>query len=227
MNTTALASALGIVFGTGTSLTSSHKVPFFNGTTPAGLATMSDLASVLGVVDNGKLTPISNIDEGVNSGFWIGNGSTQGTLPTTAEGFVLLINGNSDYVGQIAIGAESNSVWHRSKLNRTGYDWSSWVRMYDETILNNSTILGQLASALGVIKWFDDSYVSDYNDLTNNGLYYIKDDHSQNKPTATGWYYAIVIHVSVNITQIVIPDNRNAVYIRFYSNSSWTDWKEL
>ena len=76
---------------------------------------------------NGYGLQISNIDEGVNSGFWMVNSYSAGTRPLPSEGFVLLIIGNGDYVGQVAIGVDTNRAFHRAKLNREGITWSSWV----------------------------------------------------------------------------------------------------
>lgn len=69
----------------------------------------------------------SNVDDEVNTGFWTVNSHTGGTQAPMAEGQVLMVVGNGDYVAQIAIGCESNKMYHRSKLNRPDVEWNSWV----------------------------------------------------------------------------------------------------
>lgn len=105
------------------------STPVYSSTKPFIAPRKTEMSDILGVVNNGSGSQIPDLDEGVYSGFWMVNANTAGTKPLSNEGFVLLIIGNGDYVGQIAMGVESNRIFHRSKLNRYGHSWSAWVEI--------------------------------------------------------------------------------------------------
>ncbi len=96
-----------------------------------GLAGQCSCVIVLGVGDkvNKRAVNIGNLDTCLISGFYIANNASSGTRPSTDEGQVIIVVGDSYYVGQISIGVQSNNMHHRSKVNREGATWSAWVKL--------------------------------------------------------------------------------------------------
>lgn len=135
MTTDLLANGLSAVFGTSTSVTSSHKVPFFNGTTPAGLATMSDLASVLGGV-------VRTIDYDKNIDYLNGikdisfrlitvktgesEGMPFGTSTFLLQTFTTMLDANTPRCVQQAFGAFGVTIGQQKFRVFTSASWSEW-----------------------------------------------------------------------------------------------------
>lgn len=94
----------------------------------------------------------------------------------------VLIFKYSDMYGYVLAFQRSGSegIYKRNLLNGT---WGSWQRIYDEGILNQSSVLGPLASALGV-------ELNKYNGLTVDGIPDLKSNH-QNTIETGAWNKAV------------------------------------
>lgn len=125
-----------------------------------GCATPSALASLLGVgTINSTAQFGENIDNLVRFGQYAVSAGATGTKPTTG-GLTLLVYGNTDYVAQLAIGVDNNKMYYRSKLNRTGQSWKTWMDVSTgiPDFYKNYADLASLASALGGAGLFTRSY---------------------------------------------------------------------
>ena len=112
-----------------------------------------------------------------------------------------------------------------------GTTWGDWKRVYDETILTDSTILSPLASALGgAVKSIANN--TDLNSITTPGEYYCPNGNTTatlaNKPSSVVYGFNLKVSImaaSGTLSQYLTSYNR--YYGRFKDGNSWSDWVEM
>lgn len=134
------------------SLTSVSTLTYLRGIDASGNSvkiSTSDLASVLGetIRSQGSITNLNSVTD---SGVY--NITSQASNAPTSDGLGLLIvrkYSNGHRVIQFFTDDEAGPAVYYRKTKSNGATWTPWKQFYDTSLLTNSTMLGELASALG------------------------------------------------------------------------------
>ena len=67
---------------------------------------------------------------------------------------------------------------------------------------------------------------TDFNNVKTTGVYACSNDNYPNRPLSS-WGVLRVYYISDNYKQEYIPDNRNEVWVRYFTGSSWNAWSKV
>lgn len=143
---------------------------------------------------------------------------------------------------QICYRAATNDT--RQRFGDTSGNWSNWFRVYDSSILTDSTVLSPLASALGEISGRLAPYafgnITDLNsiEIDKYGIYFnmiataTAPANLPSQMSNSNRFILICVYAGYDRCQIVVNRNTNAPYLRYGSGDSissvtWSAWKEL
>lgn len=205
---------------------------------PTGIASFytnySDLASLasalggeslmysLGKGTNNEITVNAN---SVDKTCWIRVSNSSTNLPTqnvNRGSHLLTLWHGSDY--QVQFYFDRGGDTYKRAIN--GSTWSSWIRVYDESILTNQTLLSPLASALGAIRYIGAVTSSNIDSKTEPGVY----SHGDSVSGDGGYGLVLVFGQSDGyLAQIdfMFYSGRVKWRNRASSSSSWGNWKEF
>lgn len=150
------------------SLTSVSTLTYLRGIDASGNSvkiSTSDLASVLGVARN--INP-SDLNDVINPGvYWINNLDIENVPVDYSWGILVVFKYQSNSIHQMYYLDTTTPTFVRVKGNS---GWTSWSRIYDDTILSDATVLSNLANALGVPLYCEVSLSSDIIDALNTSF---------------------------------------------------------
>lgn len=151
----------------------------------------------------------------INAPSGIGNGSWILNLPHNAT------NGM-----QVCFSRSSANAHIFCRSNNNG-NWTDWMPVYDQLLLSNSTMLGQLGTALGVIK-YNGFAVYDANDTSlKSGIYYLNGS-STNTPVSGQPTMLLIMGDGLSKLQLAGTINSDPTYyIRTSSSNGFTAWKQI
>ena len=156
-----------------------------------------------------------NIDNLKTNGKWQVTNTATGTKPIVF-GFLLEATVAGDYVCQKACSPIDGSSYIRTCIDRTGYTWSSWIRVDNFGCSTES----ELASLLGEGVFSTTSADT----IFTPGLY--RQTTTAGLPLNDAGYL-LVLSLGSFRKQFFSSDNKINLYERVYKDDEWTLWKEL
>ena len=131
---------------------------------------------------------------------------------------------------QIAYGLNNNLQYIRESAD--GTNWNNWRILYSQSILNNSTVLGELASALGVGYMKQLGQIADASLMDNLDTFVAYCAPIQGRDI--GYLYSFcgeryVGQGPLTALQIFYAYNDTDLYFRYYrvSSNSWNAWQRM
>ena len=215
-----LAAGIKEIFATAKT-TGSNVMLCGNDGTPDGHMTMANLASVLGDNNYIVLAAGTDFNDIEYNGVCLLNGLTFVNAPQSGEMRGLMFATKHEPArSQIVVTCYPNCIMYkRSYWN--GY-WQNWEMVYDTSLLTNSTMLGQLANAIGGLM-----FIGNREDANVIGTYFSTTASINNKHfPADGSYWTLISIGDTSIAlcfQIAFSPNGD-IFFRTYWNG-WKSWR--
>ncbi len=180
--------------------------------------------SLLGDNNYIALAAGTNFNDVEYNGVCVLNGLTFTNAPESGEIRGLLFTTKHEPArSQIVITGHPNCVMY--KRSYWNGNWKNWETVYDTSLLTNSTMLGQLASALGGVE----RSTSDLDDVPY-GMFTTTTNKPLNRPEGIDSFFVGIVWriYTTSKIQVIWGFDVNKSWMRCYTYADgWTTWVEL